>query len=252
MQAQTSLAQWLETEPFHLSMSSGFFSFFAHLGFISVLEQRGLRPKSISGSSAGALIGSLWASGLNSQALAEEVFKLKKSDFWDPGLGLGLLKGEKFRHKIRQLSPISRIEDCPIPLSLSVYNTSNKSTEVRRQGELADVLYASCAVPILFQPIKIDGQRFADGGIKDRSALAGVQSGERVFYHHIASRSPWRKKNDPALQVPQRDNQVSLSLQNLQRSGPNKLDLGPQIFKQAQQLTERALAMEAAQVIELG
>lgn len=252
MQVQTSLAQWLHAEPFHLSLSSGFFSFFAHLGFISVLEEQGLRPKSISGSSAGALIGSLWAAGLSCEQLADEVFKLQKSDFWDPGLGLGLLKGEKFRAKIRQLSPVKNIEDCAIPLSLSIYNIANKTTEVRQSGDLADILYASCAVPILFQPIKVNGQRYADGGIKDRPALASIKNGERVLYHHIASRSPWRKANDPALAVPKRDNQVSLSLQNLLRSGPNKLALGPDIFQQARKLTTQALLLPASQVIELG
>lgn len=247
----SKLADWLAEEPFHLSLSSGFFSFFAHLGFISALEDENLLPSSIAGSSAGALIGGLWAAGLNMQQLQEAVFDLKKADFWDPGLGYGLLKGEKFRKLIRQLSPVSRIEDCVIPLALSVYNIHSKTSEVKRQGELADILYASCAVPVLFHPIRLNGQLYADGGIKDRPALASVKQGERVLHHHISSRSPWRRKSDPALKAPERENQVSVSLLNLPRSGPNKLQLGPAIYQQARRQTQAALKSPAKAIIAI-
>ncbi|MGB1581430.1 MAG: patatin-like phospholipase family protein, partial [Nevskiales bacterium] len=58
-----SLREWLSESAFGLTMSSGFFGFFAHSGMLSALEDEGLTPARLSGSSAGALTAALWASG---------------------------------------------------------------------------------------------------------------------------------------------------------------------------------------------
>ena len=80
---------WLASQPFTLALSAGFFGFFAHTGVLQALEEAGLRPRRIVGVSAGALAGGLWASGLSAAELAEELVRLRRVDFWDPGLPLG-------------------------------------------------------------------------------------------------------------------------------------------------------------------
>lgn len=80
------LRDWLQAEPFTLTMSSGFFSFFAHSAILSVLEEEGLLPNRVSGTSAGGLVGSLWASGRTMPDLIERLLSLKREDFWDPGI----------------------------------------------------------------------------------------------------------------------------------------------------------------------
>jgi NTE family protein len=260
-----TLKEWLQEEDFSLSLSSGFFSFFAHLGMLSVLEDEQLIPKHISGSSAGALIGSLWAAGLSCQTIARELFALRRTDFWDPDMTLGfrmppqkhtpgLLKGALFRHRLEMITKphqVNDIKDCPISLCLSVHCLESKSTVVFDSGPFADTVYASCAFPGLFQAITLEHPslgtaRFNDGGILDRPALAGYSSDtdERIFYHHISSRSPWRKKNSPSLRHPQRPKLSTLSLNNISRCGPTKLHLGPQIFEQARNQTQYALSLK--------
>ncbi len=81
------LGDWLAREPYTLGMSSGFFSFFAHCGLLSALEQADLLPQAVTGSSAGALTGGLWAAGLSAGDIAELYFSLRKHDFWDPAPG---------------------------------------------------------------------------------------------------------------------------------------------------------------------
>ena len=105
-------------------------------------------------------------------------------------------------------------------------------------------IYASCAIPFLFQPIHYNGYRLLDGGIKDRPALADVRYDERVFYHHIVSVSPWRKKGSKALEVPARANMTTLQLFDLPRSGPTKLEVGPAAFEAAYNATKRALGRD--------
>ena len=66
-----TLREWLAEGPYTLAMSSGFFGFFAHAVVVSVLEEEGLPPARVCGSSAGALVGGLWAAGLPAARLAD-------------------------------------------------------------------------------------------------------------------------------------------------------------------------------------
>lgn len=235
------LRDWLAEQPFTLSLSSGFFGFFAHAGLLSVLEAEGLLPRRLTGSSAGALIAGCYAAGLNSAALRDLLFTLTRASFWDPAPGFGLLKGEKFRRQLADVLPVARVEDCALPLALSVFDLQARQTRVMTEGSLVAAIYASSALPLLFQPLRHQGRWLADGGIKDRPALAGIAAGERVFYHHIASRSPWRRAASPALRLPERDNLLALAIENLPRCGPYKLTLGPTIYRLAAQASRDAL-----------
>jgi len=153
MSTMMTTADWLREKPFSLSLSSGFFGFFAHCGLMSVLEDRNLLPERISGSSAGALIAGLWASGLDSQYIRKVLSSGKREDFWDPHLGFGFLKGERFRDLLREHLPLNRVEACKVPLALSVFRLPDLETEVLREGPLVEAIYASCAVPGMFAPI---------------------------------------------------------------------------------------------------
>src|SRR5689334_8453056 len=102
MRAPT-LRQWLAEGPFALTLSSGFFGFFAHTGLMTALEDAGALPARLSGSSAGALVSGLWASGVDAPAIRDALLALRREDFWDPGFGLGLLRGRLFRERLEAL-----------------------------------------------------------------------------------------------------------------------------------------------------
>lgn len=236
-----SLRQWLAAGPFTLAMSSGFFSFFAHCGMLLTLEEEGLSPSAVAGSSAGALTGGLWAAGLPAARIGERYLSMEKTDFWDPAPGPGLLRGRMFRDMIDELSPVDVMEDCQRPLSVSAFDILRFRTRVFTEGRFVDAIYASCAVPLMFRPIRIGAGIYADGGIADRPGLAGVQPGTRVFYHHISSRSPWRRKNSQALRIPGRDNMATLVIGNLPRPGPDAMYAGRQALESARVATRAAL-----------
>lgn len=238
-----SLGAWLAAKPFSLTMSSGFFAFFAHTGMLSALESAGLRPVGFSGSSAGALVGGLSAAGLTGEELEESLSALRREEFWDPGFGAGLLRGELFQQKLKSLLPVSTFEECPTPVKLSVFNIGKGRTEILDSGSLISAIHASCALPLLFQPVRRAGQYLSDGGIADRPGLAGMKSGQRVLYHHISSRSAWRRKGSAALGIPRRPDMVSLSIGGLTRANPFHLDRGVSAMREARLATERALSM---------
>lgn len=238
VEEKQTLASFLAQAPFALTMSSGFFSFFAHTGFLTALEDAGLLPSRVSGSSAGALVGATWAAGVDAPRLAEELERLERRDFWDPGIGPGLLRGQLFRERMDRLLGVSTFDRCRIPAAISVFDVLTRSTRVIGTGELAPAICASCAVPFLFHPVRIGGRAYLDGGILDRPGLAGMPSEEpRVLFHHIASRSPWRVKNE----MPARPGMVTLVIEGLPRSGPFRLDEGRRAYRVAREATRRAL-----------
>jgi NTE family protein len=226
-----TLRDWLREAPFTLTLSSGFFGFFAHAGVVSVLEAEGLLPARICGSSAGALVGGLWGAGVPAALLREELFALRRAHFWDPGFGRGLLRGAKFRAQVERLLPVATFAETRWPVAFSAWDPAARATVVLRDGPLAPAIHASCAVPILFQPVRIDGRALVDGGVADRHGLAATAPGERVLYHHLTSRSPWRRKDDPALRVPVREGLRAVATDGVPRCGPFKLHRGPSAFE---------------------
>lgn len=238
----TNFSDWLREMPFTLTLGSGFFGFFAHCGVLRALLDNDLQPARLTGASSGALIAGCYASGLSIEQIEAILFSMRREEFWDPGFGWGLLKGEKFRRQLRQTLAIDRFEHCAKPLRLSVYNQKTKTTEVWHSGDLVEAIYASCALPILFQPLKRNGIYYLDGGVKDRPALQGVEASERILIHHLASKSPWRRADDPALIPPQKNNGTTLVLDDLIRTSPFKLHTGRQAYEQARDMTKLLLA----------
>jgi len=249
MSRRVTLGDWLAAEPFTLCMTSGFFGFFAHAGVVRALEEAGLDPARVTGSSAGALVAGLWASGLPAAEICEQLAGLERHEFWDPMPGLGLLRGDKFRRRIERALVGQTFEDCRVPVALSVFDVVSRRTEVVASGDLATAIVASCALPILFQPQRRAGRWLSDGGILDRPGLAGVGANERTLVHHLVARSPWRRKGSAALRPPARDELVALLLPDLPRSGPFRLDRGIEAMRESHRRARLALSTAVADAV---
>lgn len=249
--APPTLREWLAEAPFGLSLSAGFFGFFAHCGVLTVLEDEGLLPARLSGASAGALVAGLWAGGLDAARIRDELARLRREDFWDPAPGPGLLRGRRFGKRLRELLPVSTVERCRVPLALSAFDLLTRSTRVLDRGDLASAIHASCAVPLLFHPVWIDGRPALDGGIRDRAALAGMPAGQRLLLHFLTSCSPWRRRDDPQLRIPGGRFLRALALDGLPRVGPFHLERGRLALEQAQRATRIALDRPASDVVRV-
>lgn len=233
-----TLRDWLGGGAFTLVMSSGFFGFFAHTGVLEVLEDEGLLPEAVSGSSAGGLVTGAWAAGVDAPGLAAELERLERAHFWDPSPGTGLLRGRRFRDKLEAMLGGGTFERARARATVSVFDVRTRTTHVIAHGALAPALHATCAVPLLFQPVTLGGRAYLDGGILDRPGLLGVpDDGRRVLFHHLASKSPWRTK----LEMPERVGMVTLVMEGLPRSGPFKLPEGRRALAAARAAMKRAL-----------
>lgn len=235
-----TLREWIAEHRPDLAMSSGFFSFFAHTGALDALVDAGLAPRRVTGSSAGALVAGAWAAGVSPSALADILVGLTKDDFWDPAPGLGYLRGRLFRERLESLLPTRDIASLPVEVAVSTFDVRARRTHVIDRGDLAQAIHASCAVPLMFHPVRAGDRWLLDGGIADRPGLAGA-SERPVLFHHIASRSPWRSPKSDALRIPRRDGLVALVIDELPRVGPSRLAEGRRALALARDAARRAL-----------
>ncbi|HVU49070.1 MAG TPA: patatin-like phospholipase family protein [Polyangia bacterium] len=240
-----TLRDWLSSAPFTLAMSSGFFGFFAHTGVMTVLEDEGLVPSRVCGSSAGALVTGLWASGVPARGIRDELLRLRREHFWDVRPGLGLLRGARFRALLESAIAVRTFDRCRVPLAVSVFDLGARRTTVLREGELAPALHASCAAPIMFQPVRIGRRLYLDGGILDRPGLAGVDGAERVLFHHLTSPPPWRRRNDAGPRAPERPLMQVVAVSGVPSLNPFQLQRGGEAIERAAQGMRQALSRPA-------
>jgi len=157
--------------PVDLVLSSGFLAFARHLGFLQGFEEAGLRAGALCGTSSGALVGAMWASGLSIEAIREELTERPPSTMlqghWRIWRGLFLF--DRAIARLRELLP-PRVEDLPIPFAAGVRGPDRRHA-LLTSGPLPEVVAASCAMPFVFAPVAVDGVRYQDGGAIDRLGL---------------------------------------------------------------------------------
>ena len=132
----------------------------------------------------------------------------------------------------------------------AVFDIRSRRTRIVQDEHLAPAIHASCAVPLLFHPVWLEGRPCYDGGILDRHGLEPMAPG-RLLYHHLASRSPWRRPGSVALAIPERQDMVALSIDRLPRVGPFHLERGARAYRQALDATRKALDRPISAVVRM-
>ena len=231
MTAAPTLRDFLAQGPFALALSAGYFGFYAHLGFATALRDAGFAPVRYAGASAGALVAAACACDLDPATTKRALDELRRERFWDPGLGLGLLRGRLFLDELRGFFGARDVADAATPLAVSVHDVLSWRTRAADRGDLALHVRASCALPGLFHPAWIDGRPFVDGGVQDMAGMFGVASTPRVLHHALGV----------ALPRP-RAGAVSVVIDGLPRVSPFALDRGPRAYDAAARALVAALA----------
>ena len=149
-----------------LALSGGGIKGFAHLGVLKYLEEIGVRPEILAGTSAGALVGAFYACGYS----CEEVFELLSRNGFMKMTSLkirggGMFSASNFHRHLKRNLRYKKLEDLPLPLRIVATDLDEGDLRVFTEGRLADIVLASCSVPILFTPVEIDGHAYVDGGI---------------------------------------------------------------------------------------
>jgi NTE family protein len=158
-------------------LSGGALRGFAHAGVLKALNEADIFPEVISGASAGSIVGALYADGYTPDDIYDIFFNKKLTKFLEfiiPNKGFvrltGLYKTLLENLRAKQFSGLK------LPLFVAVTNLNEAKCVYFSEGELAPYIIASSTVPIMFQPMVIDGVTYVDGGILNNLPLEPIEN----------------------------------------------------------------------------
>lgn len=154
-----------------LALGGGAARGLAHIGVLKVMEEAGIRPDAIAGTSIGAVIGAAYASGKSAREIEEIVLGLNWSKrallFWDVTVPrTGLLRGKRIENFLKRTIGEIEFSDLKLPFACVATDLMSGEEVVMDSGPVVEALRASIAIPAIFTPLERDGRLLVDGGLR--------------------------------------------------------------------------------------
>jgi NTE family protein len=149
----------------------------AHIGVLQALEDNGIKPNYIAGTSMGALIGVLYAFNVplsRISTLAQKITPLNIVKFSNSKLGL--LSNKKIADILKDTIGEAAIEDSPIPIAIIATDIRTGNKVVLKKGDAGAAVLASTCLPGVFKPIDIDGTLLVDGGLVEDVPISPLRA----------------------------------------------------------------------------
>ena len=149
-----------------IALGGGAAKGFAHIGVIKMLEANGLAPAVVAGTSAGSVVGALYANGMNAFELQEKAVALDEAKIRDLQLSSGgLVLGQKLEDYVNAQVRNRPIEQLPKPFAAVATRLEDGERTVFTRGNTGQAVRASSSIPGVFQPVAIGKYHFVDGGV---------------------------------------------------------------------------------------
>jgi NTE family protein len=149
-----------------LALGGGAARGFAHIGVIQVLEEAGIKPELVVGTSAGSLVAAMYASGKSGAELGVLALGMDESALTDWSFpGRGVIRGEALARYVREQTGGLSIERMKLPLGIVATDLDSGQPILFQRGDPGVAVRASSAVPAVFQPVKIGDREYVDGGL---------------------------------------------------------------------------------------
>ena len=188
-----------------LALGGGAARGFAHVGVIAVLEEAGLRPQLVVGTSAGSLVAALYASGKTGSQLQQTALDMQEvaiTDWMLPIIGRGMFRGDALARYVNELVAGRLIENMVVPLGIVATDLGSGNAVLFQKGDTGTAVRASSAVPAVFVPVKINGREFVDGGLVSPVPVRFArQMGADVIIAVDISNPPEANTADGTLQI---------------------------------------------------
>lgn len=149
----------------------------AHCGALQAFHEYGIRPDVVSGTSAGALVATLYSAGFTPKRMIELFQGLNFfKDIVTPAVPKGgLFDSRPLVEIIRKNLPYTRLEVLPIPTYLVASDLEHGTPKVFSKGEIAPRVVASCSIPVIFRPMNINGIHYVDGGAFQNLPVSAIR-----------------------------------------------------------------------------
>ena len=147
-----------------LALGGGFARGLTHIGVLKVLEEENIPINFIAGTSVGALIGAVYASGVCPEAMGEFAARVRFRDFgrWTVSR-LGFASNDRMTDMLQRCLKVKTFEELRVPLAVIATDFVTGEAAVFRSGDLIAPVRASCAYPGMFLPVNLDGRTLVDG-----------------------------------------------------------------------------------------
>lgn len=150
---------------------------FAHAGILKAINEAGIYPEVISGVSAGAIVGALYADGYTPDEILN-IFSRQKSFFKFVKMTVphkGMFRTVGLRENLEKNLRAKKFSELKIPLFVAATNLNKARVEYFHEGEIVRSVLASSAIPVLFEPVEIEGDQYVDGGVIDNFPVKPVR-----------------------------------------------------------------------------
>ena len=172
----------------------------AHIGVMMELEQLGIRPHLITGTSIGGMIGALLAAGLDSQALVSFFKKLNLAQMYGlPGSAPALTSNSKIEKLLEETIGRPTFAELAVPLAVVTTDLVGRQAVVLDEGDVVSAVLATIAIPILFPPLEREGMVLVDGGLLNNVPfdIARARGATYVIAVDLANTSPYGTPAEP-------------------------------------------------------
>jgi NTE family protein len=212
-----------------LVLSGGGARGFAHLGVIQALNDAGIFPDVISGTSAGAIIGVLYADGHTPKEILNLMNVGSRLDFMRPALPReGLLQINGIIKILKTSLHSKQFKELKIRLFVAATDLNNGKAVYFSEGDLFDPVVASASIPVLFQPVKIDDISYVDGGVLDNLPLRPIENRCRILIGSFVNPVGYMEKISGLINIAERTFMLSMSKEIFEKAKKFDLFIAPQ------------------------
>ena len=192
---------------------------FAHLGFIEALNEEGIFPDIISATSAGALVGVLYADGYKPREILDMLNTGHRLDYMRPAIPReGLLQMNGIIKILKANLRSHTFEELKIPMSVTATDINNGKVVYFSEGELLNTVVASSSIPVLFQPVKIGNFYFVDGGVLDNFPVRPLEGKCSFLAGSFVNQAGYAGKVSGLINIAERTFMLSMSKEIMEKS----------------------------------
>ena len=187
-----------------LALGGGAARGIAHIGVLKYLEDQGVVPCCVAGTSAGSIIGSMYCSGKT----PDEIIEIAHSISWKDLVKItipkkGLIKSTLLLDMVREHLGDITFDDLKIPLKINAVDLLSGDEIVITEGLVAEAVQASCAIPGIFTPVKINKYLFVDGGLLDNVPVTTMlkEDLDYIVAVDVGSQKPLEKEPSSIFEI---------------------------------------------------
>ncbi|PLX08308.1 MAG: patatin [Marinilabiliales bacterium] len=152
-------------DTFSLVLSGGGARGAIHLGVLQALDENDIKIEAVSGTSIGAVVGSLYCAGVKPNEIKDIMKSSRFAGVFQLSLNKGLLKMTKLKKALAEFIPVNEFKSLQIPFYCCVSNIDSGTYKIISSGDLSKAVLASASIPIIFAPVEINNNHYVDGGL---------------------------------------------------------------------------------------